>query len=181
MDSAPLRPTPDSGTWRQGCALPRALTPHQEPGAASAKGACRQPVAQPEVTGPRIQSSRHQIAEAWAAAKAEIRGRGGRQWSNFRPPAALGPEGQAGRLGHAGSRWSQAGHQGRGGTVDFLLALGLQAQKRQPAGRAGSGVAGHEGLLWLKRAQVITPLLRATEPCNSVDGSVTQSPRPCQA
>lgn len=29
--------------------------------------------------------------EAWAAAKAEIRGRGGLQWSNFRPPAALGP------------------------------------------------------------------------------------------
>lgn len=120
--------------------------------------------------------------EAWAAAKAEIRGRGGLQWSNFRPPATLGPRGQAGRLGHAGSRWSQAGHQGRRETVDFLLPLRLKAQKHQPAGRVGSGTAGHEGLLRLKRAQVVTQLLRATQPCNSVHGSVTHDhPLPCQA
>lgn len=119
--------------------------------------------------------------EAWAAAKAEIRGRGGLQWSNFRPPAALGPR-RTGREAGAGRQQVVPGRTpGRRGAVAFLLPLRLKAQRPQPAGRGGSGEAGHEGRLWLKRAQVVTLLLRATALQLSSRFSHTQSPLPRQA
>lgn len=64
-DRTHWRPTPDSGTRRRRTVPSPEHSPctSPEPSAASAKGACRQPAAQPEVTGPRIQSS--QAPDYW--------------------------------------------------------------------------------------------------------------------
>lgn len=99
MDSAHLRPTPDSGARRPAVPCPEHSPRTRSPAQLLPREPAGHQLLSLKSLAPEYKVLGTRSLKAWAAAKAEIRGRGGLQWSNFRPPAALGPEGQQGGWG----------------------------------------------------------------------------------
>ena len=111
----------------------------QKPRTVSAKGGCRQLAVPPDVTGPRIQSSR--APDRWR--------RGQRPWLKSGEGGAAVEQLPA--SSHSGAQKDRRGgwvtqaaggprqdSRERKGTVDFVLPLRLKVQEHQPAGRVAS-------------------------------------------